>query len=379
MVEQKQHHDDILTIPDQSAQTNSYEEPEGIETNDDVSLGEYPIDSVLIRNETRTVFEIVRRINTNNFILDPDFQREFVWELEKQSRLIESALMRIPLPVFYLAEQGDGKVVIVDGLQRLTTFRRYLNNDFPLKLGSENTLNKKRFNDLIPKLQTRLEDTQLILFLIDSKVPERARLDIFERVNSGVPLSRQQMRNSLYLGKGTRWLKEQARSEWFVNATGGSLNQKTMRDRELINRFCGFYLLGVEYYTEQIKGDMDTFLAKTLQHMNTMTDEALQALSKTFETSLKNNYTVFGKFAFRKHTSTDQKRNVINVALFDVFSVTLTKYEEKFVKENASKIRSKFYRLMGDYNFEQSITLSTNSSSRVKERFNRVTHALEGK
>ena len=112
----------------------------------------------------------------------------------------------------------------------------------------------------MPKLQTRLEDTNLTLYLIDSKVPEQAKLDIFDRVNSGVPLSRQQMRNCLYVGNASRWLKDQAQSNWFQTTTGGSLNPKTMRDREAINRFCGFYLLGVDAY----RGDMDSFLADTL-------------------------------------------------------------------------------------------------------------------
>ena len=184
--------------------STSYEEPDGLDAVGS-SLGEYPIDSILIRSENRTVFEVVRRMRNNQYILDPDFQRDFVWDPEKQSKLIESALMRIPLPVFYLAEQIDGSVVVVDGLQRLTTFYRYLDNEFALRglTGNSNNLNDYRFADLEPKLKTRLEDTNLTLYLIDSKVPEQAKLDIFDRVNSGVPLSRQQMRNCLYVGNAT--------------------------------------------------------------------------------------------------------------------------------------------------------------------------------
>ena len=63
-------------------------------------LGEYPIDSLFIRSERRTVFEVTRRMGRDQYILDPDFQRDFVWNQHKQSKLIESALMRIPLPVF---------------------------------------------------------------------------------------------------------------------------------------------------------------------------------------------------------------------------------------------------------------------------------------
>jgi hypothetical protein len=237
------------------AMASTIDDLEGLDKNGSVDWGEYPIDSVLIRSEVRTVYEVLRRIKADKYILNPDFQRDVVWDEVQQSRFIESSLMRIPLPVFYLAEQDDGRVVVVDGLQRLMTFHRYLENQFALKDLSDSVgeLNGKKFSELKPKYQTRLEDTDLILYVIDSKVPERARLDIFERVNSGTPLSRQQMRNCLYVGDATRWSKKQATSEWFLKATDRSLNAKTMRDRELINRFCGFFLLGVDQY----KGDIE--------------------------------------------------------------------------------------------------------------------------
>ena len=84
------------------------DEIEGLDNDEDSSLGNYPIDTLLIRNESRTVFDVVRRIEKGGFIMDPDFQRDFVWDEDKQSKLIESVLMRIPLPVFYLGE--DEKV-----------------------------------------------------------------------------------------------------------------------------------------------------------------------------------------------------------------------------------------------------------------------------
>ena len=109
---------------------------EGLDESESVGWGEYPIDSVFIRTEQRTVGEVVKRIKDGRYILNPDFQRDFVWSLKQQSRLIESCLMRIPLPVFYVAEAEDGKIIIIDGLQRLTTFNKYINNEFSLsKLG----------------------------------------------------------------------------------------------------------------------------------------------------------------------------------------------------------------------------------------------------
>ena len=142
---------------------SEYEEPEGLEENTESSWGDYPLDTLLIRSETRTIHDILRRIDQEQFIMDPDFQRDFIWTEDKQSKLIESVLMRIPLPVFYLAEDEQGRMIVVDGLQRLTTFKRFVNNELRLKLPSRNDLNKKLFQVLSPKLQNRVEDCNLVL------------------------------------------------------------------------------------------------------------------------------------------------------------------------------------------------------------------------
>lgn len=334
-------------------------------------MGEYPIDSLLIRADHRTVYDVVRRMGKGQYVLDPDFQRDFVWDDTKQSKLIESALMRIPLPVFYLAENPDGKVVVVDGLQRLTTFQRFLNNELVLRglKGSSAELNRLRFEKLDPKLQNRLEDTQLVLYLIDSKVPDRARLDIFERVNSGVALSRQQMRNCLYVGDATRWLKERAQSTIFREATGKSLNSATMRDREAINRFCAFMLSGVQGY-RSIGGNMDDFLAETLRSMNAMGRTQIdQLLTPAFERSMRNNLAIFGRHAFRRHTDPSGGRTVLNIALFDVYSLLMTRYSEAFVAANADEFHQRFYSLHQNEDFRTAITYSTNDARRVETRF----------
>ncbi|MEN8215022.1 MAG: DUF262 domain-containing protein, partial [Pseudomonadota bacterium] len=339
-------------------------------------LGTYPIDSVLIRSETRTVFEIVRRIKQGIFQLAPDFQRDYIWTENQQSRLIESCLMRIPLPVFYLAEEQDGKIIVVDGRQRLTTFSRYLSNEFALQgLAKESSLNEKKFEDLSPKLQNRLEDTQLTLYSIDNKVPEEARLDIFERVNSGVPLTRQQMRNALYSGKATKWLKEQAQQEHFLKIVKlKESDKKEMRDREIINRFCGFYLLGVEKYPND--DSMDKFLAQSLKYMNKMNDKELTELALRFQSSMKNNYSVFGKHSFRKHTTAKERLNPFNVAIFEVFSVSLARYSEDEVLDKADKIRQAFYALMANDKFFKAISGATNSRRNMLKKFQEAEKAI---
>lgn len=342
------------------------EEPEGLGDNDHfLSSDDNSIDTLLIRHESRTIYEIVRRIRQGVYIMDPDFQRDFIWSEKAQCKLIESVLMRIPLPVFYLAEDDKGRMVVVDGLQRLSTFKRFLDNELRLSIPGNDELNNKRFDDLSPKLQNRIEDCNLILYIMDAKIPQQARLDIFDRVNSGVRLTRQQMRNALYMGAATRFLKDEARTKIFLQATGRSLEPKTMRDREFVNRFCAFQLINRELYT----GNMDEFLAQALKKMNGLRSEELSHLSADFQRSLTNNYKVFGRHAFRKHQSPQDKQIPINASLWDVMSTGLSRYPKEVVEPRAKRLRIGFYALMKDSGFESAITKSTNSRQGVSRRF----------
>lgn len=342
------------------------EEIEGIGSPSDQDLGEYPLDTMLIRSESRTIHDVLRRIGQGQFIMNPDFQRDFLWSVDQQSRLIESVLMRIPLPVFYVAENDDGKMVVVDGLQRLSTFRNFVEGGLRLRLPDHPALHGKQFEELESKFKNRIEDCNLTLYVIDSKAPERARLDIFDRVNSGVPLSRQQMRNCLYMGQATRFLKDEAQLDLFRNATGGSLSQARMRDREFINRFCGFKLLPLDDY----RGDMDLFLSETLQYMNALDPKELDALSIQLRTALLNNYNLFGRHAFRKHTSGgDGRRGFINASLWDVMTTGLAVYDQESIARNRRSLLARYYSLLDDVEFNDAITLGTNQTYKVRQRF----------
>ena len=336
------------------------------------SWGDYPLDDLLIRQENRTIHDVIRRIDKSTYVMDPDFQRDFIWAEDKQSKLIESVIMRIPLPVFYMAEDDDGRMVVVDGLQRLSTFMRFINDELRLKLPARHELDGKRFSELPSKIQNRVEDCNLIFYIIDSKVPERARLDIFERVNGGVPLTRQQMRNCLFLGRATQFLKDESRSDIFLEATGRSLNRETMRDREFVNRFCAFQLLG----TDEYRGDMDEFLARCLRHMNALGPGELYALSADFRRGLGNNLFLFKRHAFRKHQPDQTWRSVLNASLWDVMSTGLSRYEERHVSACAENVRNAVYGLLADEEFNTSITHGTSDAKMVRTRFDMSRHSL---
>ena len=344
------------------------EEIEGLGDSFDVEIADYPLDDIMVRSETRTVSDVVKRIDRGRFFMAPDFQRDFVWEAARQSKLIESCIMRIPLPVLYVAEGNDGRIVIVDGLQRLTTFVRFLNDELVLTgLGNNHPLNSKRFSQLPISLQERVEDTQLTLYILDKNAPQRARLDIFERVNSGSILTRQQMRNAIYNGPGTLWLHDMALNETFLRSTGRSLNAKTMRDREAINRFGAFHVLGWESYEG---GDMDEFLAKGIEHLNKKTPEWLSQLECRFIQAMHISQMLFGIHAFRKSLAKEgDQRSVINISLFDVLSSSFSTIPVHVAEELRDDISQSIVCLVKDETFENSITYSTNSTKQVRMRF----------
>lgn len=360
---------ELDTTPGGTAQD---EELEGLDT-DGGSWGDYPIDKVLIRHENRTIHDVLRRIKKGTYVMDPDFQRDFIWGTDKQSKLIESVVMRIPLPVFYMAENPNGDMVVVDGLQRLSTFQHFATGNLRLILPDRPELHRKTFDDLPAKLQNRIEDCNLIFYVVDSQVPERARLDIFERVNGGIPLTRQQMRNCLFMGPATHFLKDEAQTEIFRSATGSSLSTKTMRDREFVNRFAAFQLLGLAHY----RGDMDGFLADCLTLMNKMDASDRGTLSSSFRRSLQNNHTVFGRHAFRKHAPDQQRRSVLNASLWDVLSTSFTKYDPSTIAAKADDLRAMLHDLLTQEDFNTAITYGTNDTKRVKCRFEMVHLALQ--
>lgn len=346
-------------------------EVEGLDEGNSESWADYPLDTVFVRKDQRTVGEIITRIRKGRYKLDPEFQRDYVWNINQQVRLIESSLMRIPLPVLYVAEDVDGRIIVVDGLQRLTTFFKYINDEFSLKnIGSndpDDLIRDKKFSQLPIHLQERIEDTQLTLYILDSKAPERARLDIFERVNSGVPLTRQQMRNCLYSGPATKFLKEASNSLPFIQAvTPAQSMNKTMRDREIINRFCAFYINSIDDY----KGEMEDYLAEALLKINDMPQHDIDTMMIDFIKSMSLNFKIFGKNSFRKSifVRNYNQRTVLNVSLFDAISTCFALNWSNLEKVDYKLLENKLIFLLKYPPFEDSITLSTNNTHKIKYR-----------
>ena len=345
------------------------------------------IDKIPIDKGDRAIQDVLRRIKQGTYILTPDFQRDFVWDNLKQSKLIESVLMGIPLPVFYLLEKRDGNIMIVDGLQRLKTFYRFESNEFNLTLPDNDELNGRSFSDLSMKLQERFLECNLTVYVIQSKVSEERCYDIFDRVNSGEPLTRQQMRNCLCNGKGTRFLREVVETDIFKRATGESLKSKNMQDREWVNRFCAFQILSLEEYEQfrPVEDRTDKFLSKSLKIMNDWDDQELEQLCHKFCCSLENNFHLFGAHAFRKSflkhetvTLSQRERTPLVMSLWDVMITVLSRYSAEDVRIKSEPLRREYRRLLNDSRFLDSIDNYSHTPKKIKVRFQMVSSVLGG-
>jgi hypothetical protein len=343
----------------------------------------HPFDPTLIRIETLpvTVNLLLSRIEEGEIDLNPEFQRKAgIWKNDVQSRLIESLLMRIPLPAFYIDGTDENRWIVVDGLQRITTLKRFV-IDQELKLeGLEFLTNFTGYTyDNLPRnFQRRIQETQLTVYLVSRGTPEEVKFTIFRRINTGgKPLSSQEIRHALNQGKATRLLEELALSPEFLAATANGVSDTRMDDRELVLRFLAFTITPYSNYKVQ---DFDAFLYNSMKIINELSDAEIDSLKKQFKRAMRAAKDIFGEDAFRKRYHQNDRRKPINKSLFESWSVNLNSLSDEqldIVLGRKYQVQQKFMELMHNRDFEQAISQGTGDVAKVERRFGLVKHLIQ--
>ena len=210
----------------------------GIEESlDDEHEDPFNPEEISIDTKPITMETLMRRLQQGTITLNPDFQRQEVWDQKRKSQLIESLLLKIPIPMFYVSSDEKSNWTVVDGLQRISTLRDFVLGKEYLKDPSKN-LNKKgsgfklqglefwtdledlTLNDLPTNLQNRILETTFTFTIINPGTPEEVKRNVFKRLNTGgMPLSSQEIRNALYTGRSTRLLNQLSGLKEFKIAT----------------------------------------------------------------------------------------------------------------------------------------------------------------
>jgi hypothetical protein len=337
----------------------------------DITVKPLIIDSLIKRMKSKPM-----RID-----LSTEFQRRGnLWKEDAQSRLIESLLVRIPLPAFYFDGSNDENWKVVDGLQRLTTLKRFIiDKDLKLQnLEFHDRYNGYGFDDLPPFLRGRIEETQITVYIINPGTPPDVKYNIFRRINTGgLILKPQEIRHALNQGIPSDYVKELAELPEFKKATHELLvDHKRMEDRDFVTRFIAFYQ-GYEKY----QPDLDDFLNQAMANLNELAEEKRQQMKEDFIKAMKAAFNIFGDYAFRKIFVGDKRKAPLNKALFDTWAVNLSQLSQQNIETLISRketLINNFSDLIEkDKDFYNSITISTGKINAVKTRFSKIEYLLK--
>jgi len=346
-------------------------------------------DKIAVITKSMTIDLILSRIKAKAINLQPDFQRRWgIWSIRRQSRLIESLLLRIPLPTFYAAEDENEDWEIVDGIQRISTIARFVSPDYLEDEGFAldgleylTEFDGKRFDGLTPRLQRRLRETELVVHLIKYGTPLDVKFNIFARINTGgMALTAQELRHAIIPGRGRTILEEWAQLTEFKTATANSVNGLRMEDRELVLRFIAFWNRPYNEYSSKDK-DFDSFLADAMRGLNLLNATEVNAIKNAFCRGMAASFRLFGDDAFRKRYKADAKRSLVNKALFEAVSVSLARLSDEQTQNlatNCERLRAEFMILCNDRAFDSAISQGTSSPAKVSIRFSKLENMIEG-
>jgi hypothetical protein len=365
---------------------------------------------ISIDKKTVLVETCIKRLIQKTIILNPDYQRHEVWDDIRKSRLIESLMLKIPIPMFYVSADEKSVYTVVDGLQRLSSLRDFIIGKDFLERNDEALRGKgmklqglefwtqydgNTFCELPTYLQNRITETELTFTIINPGTPEEVKRNIFKRINTGgLYLTPQEIRNALYNGHVTELLNVLAASDSFLNATAHSVKTERMDDFELILRCLAFILRGKEFYPKN--NSMDTFLSDTMQIINAYPDFStsdimklikrgnvtvesirnfnLEDLKNLFIKGMQRSLKLFGDHCFRRSYG-DMRRAPINKALFEMWGSMLAMINENEytnVYSNQKALKTEYYLLLNDISFQNLISRDSWKYASVQKRFEKI-------
>lgn len=372
----------IVSIGDLVKESKRYEDCLlGVETEDkeeDFEDSPYAPSDIRISQRMISIYQVHHWIENGTLLLSPDFQRNMVWDIQRQSLLIESLMLGIPIAAFYFQEDYEGNKLVIDGLQRLSTINLYMRDEFQLKgLQYLKNYNGSRYSQLPKKYRLRIEETQLAVNILDSTCNELVKFDVFRRVNTGgVPLNSQEIRNIMATAETRSLLNEMSRSEEFIEATRGKVKDIRMDAQELCLRFIAFYT----------RYDFTTGSFNSMNALSKMLDQTILDLNKikkgqhelfldAFKKSMGRCRRLLGDTAFSK----ESVNYIINKPLFTSWSVVMANFEisSELLIKNCQKAKALQHEYFDIGQYYNAITSSTATMKNIELQFKGVRRILE--
>lgn len=325
------------------------------------TLNLYPIDYPF---ET-----LLSRIDSDDpkLILDPDFQRAYKWDKEgweRASKFIESCLMRIPLPSCYFAENDNGKHIVIDGVQRLTTIVKFMKNEFKLEgMSVFKNLNGKYFSEL-EDFRTDIETTTIRCIVLRKDNPKGLIQEIFSRLNQGaVQLSHQEIRHAIYPGSFDNLLSELSRNDFIKNFKKNAATDNQYNSREPEELVLRFFALQDDLgdYDDNLKKLLDDTMIKN----QNLPEKYIKKHRELFLGTLKKCLDVFGDDTF---IDTNKKRRKQSTVYYDLIMYCFSKYEYQTLIDNKVNINAAFKFLCNLPHFQKTLSGGLQNKSSIEIR-----------
>lgn len=321
---------------------------EGEDDEDSESAKVDPNEEVSIEKADRSLSELHRWYRAGRLILDPEWQRNYVWSERQASKLVESFLMGIPVPVVYLAKTEEQKYEVIDGVQRLTSMFRFFDNTFQLRGIDALAIHRgKTFSGLPDLAQNRLLDSTLRTLELSHKTSKELLFVIFERLNTGgTPLSDMEIRNCIYKGKLNDLVKVLAKFDDFIKCLNQKGIERRMTDRLLVLRFLAFH----EQKLSKAQSGLKKFFNDFLEQYRNPSERMLQEFESAFKNAMRAAFTIFGDEAFRLRSydkkETGEWRSRVNASVFQVLATSFAEYDLAQLTKRADSIREEYLDLI---------------------------------
>ena len=329
-----------------------------------------------------TISSLREKWEGNTLDLQPHFQREYVWALKPElpSRLIESVLLKIPIPPLYFGRIDGGKLEVIDGQQRLTTLIDFVTNKFPLqRLTRMPSLKGLRFRDLSEEYQEKIKGTPIRTVVIDAGKNTDLRYEIFERLNRGsMALNEQELRNCVYRGRFNVLLSELEEDPKWRIVKGGDAPEPRFKEREMILRFLAL-ANRIDFYTGGLKRFLNDYMAKWAPHDPAAIDEQAQMFRQT----MQNVSIVFGPNSGRLYNvppggPAGRWDTKFSIAALEIQASALLRQDPAKVQQVSDQIREHFlFLLLTDKAMQDAISQHTSGGAATKLRWTKLKSVVQ--
>lgn len=237
-----------------------------------------------------SIKELISMVNDKLINIAPEYQRQFRWDKERQSSLIESIFLGIPIPSLFMATNADGTWELIDGVQRVSTILCFAGTDEEReKIGTPNLseltleqlkklteFNGKSFTKLPIDIQTKFRLSNIKVTTLSDKSDKQVRFDLFERLNrGGVTLTDQEIRSCVYRGGFNNFIKELSKNQDFIECVHLTERQENDGTREeLVLRFFA-YLYDLKSFVHSVRDFLNDYMEKADKKFNYSKNEKI--------------------------------------------------------------------------------------------------------